>query len=72
MAEPRGLERGQSPDTLLRDRTIEQQAESEIDRLIDPGTSSKERERRIHRLTEGPPEFVDFRRDLPRNKNDNS
>lgn len=51
-----------------RDRRVERRAESQIDRLIDPDTPMEERERRIHRLTEGPPEFVDLRLDLPRNK----
>ena len=52
-------------DTLSRDRSIEQLAESEIGWLIDPGLPREERQRRIHRLTEGPPEFVDVRVDLP-------
>ena len=51
-----------------RDHLVERWAESQIDRLIDPGTPVEERERRNHRLTEGPPEFVDLRLDLPRNK----
>jgi hypothetical protein len=51
-----------------RDRAIEQWVETEIDRLIDPDTPKEERMRRIHRLTEGPPEFVKLRADLPRNK----
>jgi len=59
-----------APGTLLRDRAIEQWAETQIDRLIDPDTPKEERERRIHRLTEGPPEFVGIRTDLPRNKKD--
>ena len=54
--------------TRSRDRAIERWAESEIDRLIDPNTPKEERKRRIHRLTEGPPEFVKLRTDLPRNK----
>ena len=53
---------------LSRDRAIEQWVETEIDRLIDPNTPKEERRRRIHRLTEGPPEFVKLRADLPRNK----
>jgi hypothetical protein len=44
---------------------IEALAENQIGLLIDPETPEEERERRIHRLTEGPPEFVDFRIDLP-------
>jgi hypothetical protein len=45
---------------------VEELATSLVDRLIDPGTPREERERRIHRLTEGPPEFVDVRMDLPK------
>ena len=45
---------------------VEEQAASLISQFIDPETPSEERERRIHRLTEGPPEFVDVRIDLPR------
>jgi len=45
---------------------VEQLAVSQIDQFIDPGTPEEERERRIHRLTEGPPEFVDVRIDLPK------
>ena len=44
---------------------IEAQAASEVGLLIDPETPEEERERRIHRLTDGPPEFVGFRLDLP-------
>ena len=44
---------------------IEAQAVTQIGLLIDPETPEEERERRIQRLTEGPPEFVDFRLDLP-------
>lgn len=47
------------------DRAIEAQVETQIGLLIDPETPEEERERRIHRLTEGPPEFVGFRIDLP-------
>jgi hypothetical protein len=45
---------------------VEELAASQIDRFIDPDTPLDERERRIHRLTEGPPEFVDVRIDLPK------
>jgi hypothetical protein len=44
---------------------IEAEAVTQIGLLIDPETPEEERERRIQRLTEGPPEFVDFRLDLP-------
>ncbi|MGQ0686170.1 hypothetical protein [Bradyrhizobium sp.] len=47
------------------DVAIEIEATSQIGLLIDPETPEEERERRIHRLTEGPPEFVAFRLDLP-------
>jgi hypothetical protein len=47
------------------DVAIEALAASQIAGLIDPGTPEEERERRIHRLTEGPPEFVRVRIDLP-------
>lgn len=47
------------------DLAIEAIAENHIGLLIDPETPEEERERRIHRLTEGPPEFVGFRLDLP-------
>ncbi|MBI5318482.1 hypothetical protein [Bradyrhizobium sp.] len=50
---------------LLDDRAIEARAADQIGLLIDPETPEEERERRIHRLTDGPPEFVDFRIDLP-------
>jgi hypothetical protein len=55
-----------APVMISRDRAIERLAESQIDMLIDPDTPMAERERRIHRLTEGPPEFVDLRIDLAR------
>lgn len=47
---------------------IEGLAVSQIDRLLDPSLSSEERERRIRRLTEGPPEFADTRIDLAKPK----
>ena len=45
---------------------VEALAASLINQFIDPDTPQEERERRIHRLTEGPPEFVDLRIDLPK------
>jgi hypothetical protein len=45
---------------------IEALATSQIDQLIDPTTPREERDRRIQRLTEGPPEFVNLRIDLPK------
>jgi hypothetical protein len=43
-------------------------AASQIGQLIDPEAPSEERDRRIDRLTKGPPEFVDARVDLPKAK----
>ena len=43
---------------------IEGLAVRQIDQLLDPSLPSAERERRIRRLTEGPPEFADERIDL--------
>jgi hypothetical protein len=45
---------------------LEELAASQLSRFIDPATPPEERERRIHRLTEGPPEFVAARIDLPK------
>ena len=45
---------------------LEELAASQLNQFIDPATPLEERERRIHRLTEGPPEFVDARIDLPK------
>jgi predicted DNA-binding protein len=59
------------PDMPSRDQAIERLAQTQIDMLIDPDTPPSERERRIHRLTEGPPEFVELRRDLARSKSEN-
>jgi hypothetical protein len=44
----------------------EELAVRQIDRLLDPSLPMAERERRIRRLTEGPPEFSDERIDLPK------
>ena len=46
--------------------TIEDLAVKQIDQLLDPSLPVAERERRIRRLTEGPPEFSDQRIDLPK------
>lgn len=43
---------------------IEHLAEQQIGKLLDPELPDSERERRIRRLTEGPPEFSDQRIDL--------
>ncbi|WGR72338.1 MULTISPECIES: hypothetical protein [unclassified Bradyrhizobium] len=47
---------------------IEEIAVHEIDRLLDPALPADERERRIRRLTEGPPEFSFERIDLPKHR----
>lgn len=46
---------------------IEEIAVHEIEGLLDPALPADERERRIRRLTEGPPEFSHERIDLPKN-----
>jgi hypothetical protein len=45
---------------------IEDAAVKQIGQLLDPELPTEERERRIRRLTEGPPEFTDERIDLPK------
>jgi len=45
---------------------VEQLAAHQLDQFIDPDTPPEERNRRIQRLTEGPPEFVNLRIDLPK------
>ena len=54
-----------APQRCRDDLAIEARAARQIGLLIDPETPEEERERRIHRLTEGPPEFVGVRIDLP-------
>jgi hypothetical protein len=44
---------------------LEHRTAQQLDLMIDPDTPQEERDRRIHRLTDGPPEFVDLRIDLP-------
>jgi hypothetical protein len=56
--------------TIRRDPVeIEHAAVEQIGQLLDPALPSEERERRIRRLTEGPPEFIDERIDLPKPRN---
>ena len=56
-----------APGSAGRDPVeIEILAVRQIDKLLDPSLSTVERERRIRRLTEGPPEFSDERIDLPK------
>jgi hypothetical protein len=58
-----------SPGTVRRDPVeIEHAAVKQIGQLLDPALPVEERERRIRRLTEGPPEFTDERIDLPKTK----
>ena len=47
---------------------IEEFAAKQIDQLLDPSLPDDERERRIRRLTEGPPEFSRERIDLPKHE----
>jgi hypothetical protein len=54
-------------DSAARDPVaIEDLAVKQIDQLLDLSLSVAERERRIRRLTEGPPEFSEQRIDLPK------
>ncbi len=56
-----------STHTITSDATgIEETAVHEIEGLLDPALPEDERERRIRRLTEGPPEFSHERIDLPK------
>ncbi len=45
---------------------IETRATEQIGRMLDPSLSVDERERRMRRLIDGPPEFADQRVDLPK------
>lgn len=47
---------------------IEEIAVHEIESLLDPTLPADERERRIRRLTDGPPEFSHERIDLPKHQ----
>ncbi|SDI57429.1 hypothetical protein SAMN05216338_102583 [Bradyrhizobium sp. Rc2d] len=58
-----------SAHAITSDATqIEYVAVHEIDALLDPALPADERERRIRRLTEGPPEFSHERIDLPKHQ----
>ncbi|WBL82492.1 hypothetical protein I3J27_04980 [Bradyrhizobium xenonodulans] len=58
---------GTSAHAIASDATkIEELAVHEIEVLLDPALPADERERRIRRLTEGPPEFSHERIDLPK------
>ena len=50
------------------DTRIEKLAVHELEGLLDPALSEDERERRIRRLTDGPPEFSHERIDLPKHR----
>ena len=53
--------------TIRRDPVeIEHAVVKQIGDLLDPALPTEERQRRIRRLTEGPPEFTDERIDLPK------
>jgi hypothetical protein len=57
------------PITITSDAArIEEIAVHEIEELLDPALPAEERERRIRRLTEGPPEFSHERIDLPKHQ----
>ncbi|ABD86505.1 hypothetical protein [Rhodopseudomonas palustris] len=56
------------PAKAVRTARAVELAANQIGQLIDPDAPSEERDRRIHRLTEGPPEFVEARVDLPKRK----
>jgi hypothetical protein len=47
---------------------LEDLAARQIGQMLDPSLSAEERERRIRRLIEGPPEFSPDRVDLPKHK----
>jgi hypothetical protein len=47
---------------------IEDEATGLISTLLDPSLPTEERERRIRRLIEGPPEFAEQRIDLPKHE----
>jgi hypothetical protein len=58
-----------SAHAIASDATrIEEIAVHEIEGLLDPALPADERERRIRRLTEGPPEFSHQRIDLPKQR----
>lgn len=63
-----------SPPTSNQDHSsaaplvIEREAIRQIEEMLDPALPADERERRIRRLTEGPPEFSKQRVDLPKHQ----
>jgi hypothetical protein len=65
-----GLTVAPAPEPIKKVRTsraVELAAE-QISQLIDPAAPSEERDRLISRLTQGPPEFVEARVDLPKRR----
>ncbi|WP_114357675.1 MULTISPECIES: hypothetical protein [Rhodopseudomonas] len=63
-----GIASGPRPPLMVApDRAVELAA-SQIHALIDQDAPLEERDRRIARLVEGPPEFVEARVDLPRRR----
>jgi hypothetical protein len=56
------------PDRHPDSPMVQELAVKLIDALLDPSIPPDERERRIRRLTEGPPEFLDQRIDLPKHE----
>ena len=55
-----------APDRSLGNSlTVEREAIKQVEAMLDPALPADERERRIRRLIEGPPEFSDERIDLP-------
>jgi hypothetical protein len=63
-----GLQVAPAPHAGSASLDIEALAVKQLDQLIDPALPADERERRIRRLTEGPPEFSGERIDLPKHK----
>jgi hypothetical protein len=63
MSSTGGIGRARSDPVAIEDQAVRQ-----IGQLLDPSLPVDERERRIRRLTEGPPEFSDERIDLPKPK----
>ncbi len=63
-----GLQVSPVPHAASDSRAIEALAVEELGQLLDPELPADERERRIRRLTEGPPEFSRERIDLPKHE----
>jgi hypothetical protein len=63
-----GLRASPAPRPASASIAIEELAVQELDQLLDPELPADERERRIRRLTEGPPEFSRERIDLPKHE----